>query len=89
MRMKGSITTICTSTLTHSRTYAPTSADFFVHYGHSCLVPVTNTSQDLNMLYVFVDIQIDIMHFCKAVRDNFKPKDRIYLVRCGLLCMWT
>lgn len=39
-------------------------ADFMVHYGHSCLVPIDVTT--IKMLYVFVDIAIDVDH----VRDT-------------------
>jgi 2-(3-amino-3-carboxypropyl)histidine synthase len=35
-------------------------ADFMVHYGHSCLVPVTTTR--IKMLYVFVEIMFDTTH---------------------------
>jgi 2-(3-amino-3-carboxypropyl)histidine synthase len=35
--------------------------DLLVHYGHSCLVPITQTRRKI--LYVFVEIQIDIEHF--------------------------
>lgn len=35
-------------------------ADFMVHYGHSCLVPIDVTT--IKMLYVFVDISIDVEH---------------------------
>ncbi len=31
-----------------------------IHYGHSCLVPIDVTT--IKMLYVFVDIAIDIDH---------------------------
>lgn len=31
-----------------------------VHYGHSCLVPIDITT--IKMLYVFVDISIDVDH---------------------------
>lgn len=34
--------------------------DFMIHYGHSCLVPVTRTS--VKTLYVFVEIVIDVDH---------------------------
>ncbi|XP_065902106.1 2-(3-amino-3-carboxypropyl)histidine synthase subunit 1-like [Dysidea avara] len=44
-------------------------ADFMIHYGHSCLVPVTTTS--IKMLYVFVDIKIDIEHLIETIRLNF------------------
>lgn len=32
--------------------------DLLVHYGHSCLIPITETRR--KVLYVFVEIQIDI-----------------------------
>jgi 2-(3-amino-3-carboxypropyl)histidine synthase len=44
-------------------------ADFLVHYGHSCLVPVDITS--IPCMYVFVDILIDIDHFIATVELNF------------------
>ena len=31
-------------------------AELLVHYGHSCLVPVSTTS--ISTLYVFVDIEV-------------------------------
>lgn len=44
-------------------------ADLLVHYGHSCLVPVTHTV--IPCLYVFVEIQIDVLHlvncFCESL----------------------
>mmetsp|Transcript_21772 Transcript_21772/g.30547 ORF Transcript_21772/g.30547 Transcript_21772/m.30547 type:complete len:429 (+) Transcript_21772:73-1359(+) len=43
-------------------------ADLLVHYGHSCLVPLTTTV--IPCLYVFVEINIDVHHavesFCKT-----------------------
>eukprot|EP00045_Choanoeca_perplexa_P015472 m.195309 g.195309 ORF g.195309 m.195309 type:complete len:377 (-) comp17002_c0_seq2:3112-4242(-) len=53
-------------------------ADFLIHYGHSCLVPIDRTS--INMLYVFVDIQIDMRHFLDTVRFNFAPQTHLALV---------
>lgn len=42
--------------------------DLLVHYGHSCLVPLTTTV--VPCLYVFVEIRIDVDHlvesFCKT-----------------------
>jgi 2-(3-amino-3-carboxypropyl)histidine synthase len=35
--------------------------NLLIHYGHSCLVPITQTKGKI--LYVFVEIQIDIEHF--------------------------
>ncbi len=40
-----------------------------IHYGHSCLVPITNTRN--KVLYVFVEIQIDINHFIQTIIFNF------------------
>lgn len=48
---------------------AALGADFLVHYGHSCLVPVDVTG--IPCLYVFVDIRIDIDHLLGSVRHNF------------------
>ncbi|XP_041097115.1 2-(3-amino-3-carboxypropyl)histidine synthase subunit 1 isoform X1 [Polyodon spathula] len=54
-------------------------ADFMVHYGHSCLVPIDSTS-GIKMLYVFVDIQIDASHFIETLKFNFDPGASIALV---------
>mmetsp|Transcript_12191 Transcript_12191/g.48976 ORF Transcript_12191/g.48976 Transcript_12191/m.48976 type:complete len:565 (+) Transcript_12191:62-1756(+) len=54
-------------------------ATFLVHYGHSCLVPISVT-RDIQCLYVFVDIKIDIRHFIETVRLNFKPESRLVMV---------
>ncbi|KAI9026759.1 diphthamide biosynthesis protein [Hyaloraphidium curvatum] len=43
--------------------------DFLIHYGHSCLVPVSVTK--IKALYVFVDIQIDLPHFVETMKLNF------------------
>lgn len=43
--------------------------DLLVHYGHSCLIPITQTKG--KVLYVFVQIQIDIEHFVESVVFNF------------------
>eukprot|EP01113_Clastostelium_recurvatum_P006807 TRINITY_DN13118_c0_g1_i1.p1 TRINITY_DN13118_c0_g1~~TRINITY_DN13118_c0_g1_i1.p1 ORF type:complete len:153 (+),score=39.93 TRINITY_DN13118_c0_g1_i1:235-693(+) len=59
-------------------------ADFMVHYGHSCLVPIDQLDQPfqqkMQMLYVFVDIQIDMAHFVDTVRLNFPSHSRLMLV---------
>lgn len=56
-------------------TAAAMGADFLVHYGHSCLVPVT--ASKISCMYVFVDIQIDLKHFVETMKLNFKPHERI------------
>jgi len=53
--------------------------DFMVHYGHSCLVPVDQTSS-IKMLYVFVDIKIDTLHFLNTVNKNIPMENSISLV---------
>ncbi|KAJ7117364.1 putative diphthamide synthesis protein-domain-containing protein [Mycena crocata] len=47
--------------------------DMLVHYGHSCLVPMDQTS--IKTLYIFVEIAIDSLHLAQSVRLNF-PDDR-------------
>jgi len=50
-------------------------AQLMVHYGHSCLVPVDAMTAGIKMLYVFVDIQIDLDHFIETLRYNFPLND--------------
>ncbi|XP_071621062.1 2-(3-amino-3-carboxypropyl)histidine synthase subunit 1 isoform X2 [Heliangelus exortis] len=54
-------------------------ADFLVHYGHSCLIPIDAT-QGLKMLYVFVDIKIDTSHFLETICFNFAAGTSLALV---------
>uniref|UniRef100_A0A8C0J7G0 2-(3-amino-3-carboxypropyl)histidine synthase subunit 1 n=1 Tax=Chelonoidis abingdonii TaxID=106734 RepID=A0A8C0J7G0_CHEAB len=54
-------------------------ADFMVHYGHSCLVPIDAT-QGVRMLYVFVDIKIDTSHFVETIHFNFPSGSCLALV---------
>lgn len=49
-------------------------ADFIIHYGHSCLVPITETK--LRALYVFVDILIDVDHLVNTILLNFPHKNK-------------
>ena len=56
---------------------AALGAEFLVHYGHSCLVPVDITT--LPCLYVFVDIQIDVDHLVDTVKLNFTPGTQLVL----------
>ncbi|KAI8040957.1 hypothetical protein M5D96_005206 [Drosophila gunungcola] len=48
-------------------------ADLLVHYGHSCLIPVDQTC-GIKVLYIFVDIKIDPLHFLDSVKLNFRPE---------------
>ena len=43
------------------------NADFLVHYGHSCLVPV-DVMPDIPTMYIFVDIKIDVSHLIRTIR---------------------
>lgn len=53
--------------------------DLLVHYGHSCLVPMSTTA-GIATLYVFVTIGIDVAHLLATVERNFQPGRRIALV---------
>eukprot|EP00897_Mesotaenium_endlicherianum_P004534 jgi/Mesen1/4108/ME000216S03364 len=56
---------------------AALGADFLVHYGHSCLVPVDVTA--MPCLYVFVDIGIDLETLVSAIQHNFSPSQSMVL----------
>jgi 2-(3-amino-3-carboxypropyl)histidine synthase len=43
--------------------------DLLVHYGHSCLVPLTCTV--IPCLYVFVEIRVDVQHLVDCVKLTF------------------
>ncbi|KAI3632119.1 hypothetical protein MIR68_009955 [Amoeboaphelidium protococcarum] len=45
--------------------------DVLIHYGHSCLVPITATSLVRKVIYVFVDIRFDITHFQRTFNRHF------------------
>ena len=51
--------------------------DFIVHFGHSCLVPVNQMKNGIKVLYVFVDIKIDLWHLIETIKTNFKPEEHI------------
>ena len=53
-------------------------ATFMIHYGHSCLVPIDTTT--IKMLYVFVDIQIDVPHLVDTIKHNFPTGSAIAMV---------
>jgi len=53
--------------------------DLMVHYGHSCLVPVDKTSK-IKMLYVFVDIKLDSLHFIETIKANLSVHEQLSLV---------
>lgn len=54
-------------------------ADLLIHYGHSCLIPIDQTN-GIKVLYVFVDIKIDSLHFIESVKLNFPATKKLALV---------
>ena len=48
--------------------------DLLVHYGHSCLVPLTCTV--IPCLYVFVEIRVDVQHLVDCVKLTFDAEQR-------------
>lgn len=53
--------------------------DLLVHYGHSCLIPIDQTS-GIKVLYIFVDIKIDLLHFIETIKLNFPVKNHLAFV---------
>ena len=53
--------------------------DLMVHYGHSCLVPVDQTT-NIKMLYIFVDIKIDSLHFVESLKMSLEKEEQMSLV---------
>nr|NVI70991.1 putative diphthamide biosynthesis protein 1 [Cucujiformia] len=53
--------------------------ELLIHYGHSCLVPVDHMG-GLKVLYIFVDIKIDPLHFIETIKLNFPVTTKIGLV---------
>ncbi|KAL7471546.1 hypothetical protein ACHAXS_011840 [Conticribra weissflogii] len=47
--------------------------DLLVHYGHSCLVPLTCTV--VPCLYVFVEIRVDVRHLVECFRMTFRQEE--------------
>lgn len=43
--------------------------DLLIHYGHSCLIPINE--MNTRLLYIFVDIKIDIQHIKNIILFNF------------------
>jgi len=46
--------------------------DLLIHYGHSCLIPVSEMST--RVLYVFVEIKIDINHLFRILIEKFSDR---------------
>ncbi|SCM11097.1 diphthamide biosynthesis protein 1, putative [Plasmodium chabaudi adami] len=52
--------------------------DLIIHYGHSCLVPLTVTK--IRCIYVFVDIKLSSTHLVETIKKNFKKTDIVLLL---------
>eukprot|EP00580_Thalassiosira_gravida_P019920 CAMPEP_0201659230 /NCGR_PEP_ID=MMETSP0494-20130426/2056_1 /ASSEMBLY_ACC=CAM_ASM_000839 /TAXON_ID=420259 /ORGANISM="Thalassiosira gravida, Strain GMp14c1" /LENGTH=611 /DNA_ID=CAMNT_0048136641 /DNA_START=44 /DNA_END=1879 /DNA_ORIENTATION=- len=48
--------------------------DLLVHYGHSCLVPLSCTV--IPCLYVFVEIRVDVQHLVDCVKLTFSEEEK-------------
>lgn len=55
------------------------NVDLLIHYGHSCLIPIDQTS-GIKVLYIFVDIKIDPLHLIETIKINFPLGKRLTLV---------
>ena len=55
------------------------ACDLIIHYGHSCLVPIDITN-GIKVLYIFVDIQIDLSHLIETIKFNITTDKSIALV---------
>lgn len=53
--------------------------ELLVHYGHSCLIPIDQTA-NIKVLYIFVDIKIDPLHFVDSIKLNFDTSVKLGLV---------
>ena len=60
---------------------AALGCDLLVHYGHSCLVPISKMATDV--MYVFVEVTIDTAHLVDTVCLNFPPESKLAL--CGTI----
>lgn len=53
--------------------------DFLIHYGHSCLIPI-NQTEGIKVLYIFVDIKIDVMHCVECLESTLPVNSKVALV---------
>ena len=60
---------------------AALGCELLVHYGHSCLIPVSRMATDV--MYVFVEVTVDTAHLIDTILLNFPPESRLAL--CGTI----
>lgn len=53
--------------------------DLLIHYGHSCLIPIDQTA-GIKVLYIFVDIKIDIAHCIDCLQATLPVLTKLALV---------
>uniref|UniRef100_A0AC34FJH1 2-(3-amino-3-carboxypropyl)histidine synthase subunit 1 n=1 Tax=Panagrolaimus sp. ES5 TaxID=591445 RepID=A0AC34FJH1_9BILA len=53
--------------------------ELLVHYGHSCLVPIQDTA-GIQMLYIFVNIDLNLSHFLTVAEIHLKDLGTLALV---------
>ena len=53
--------------------------ELLVHYGHSCLVPIQDTA-GIQMLYIFVNIDVNLSHFLTVAELHLKELGTLALV---------
>ncbi|CAF2512516.1 unnamed protein product [Rotaria sp. Silwood2] len=55
------------------------NCDLLIHYGHSCLVPIDETP-GISILYIFVDIQVNVQHIVDTLKHHFTSDSKLALV---------
>lgn len=55
---------------------AALGCDFVIHYGHSCLISIKDCCVP-NMMYVFVEIDVDVQHLVDTVKALIPPETRL------------
>ena len=55
-----------------------------VHYGYSCFIPMDTTSS-IKILYIFVDIKLDSLHFIHTLKAHLAPFSSLLRFRLRLL----
>lgn len=59
-------------------TAAKLGANYLIHYGHSCLVPITDMR--IPVLYVFVEIRFDASHLIECIKESFDSNSKLAIM---------
>ncbi len=49
-----------------------------LHYGHSCLIPITESA--VRVMYIFVDIMVDVDCCSDIINNNFSKENKLYIM---------